>query len=145
MNLRLPLALAIVLGTSSVAVAQTAGPSFLDAAVPTILDVGESVLDAVHASPAQRRALLNIGRDAARELRPHDKAVRAWARDVESAFVAPEVNRAEAEALRTRGLDLADDVTAVTLDSVVDAASVLTAAQRQHIVRITKAEVRRLL
>ena len=97
--------------------------------------VGVAALDAVDATPAQRRAVAAAARDLGHRLAPFETDLRGWVRSVRDTWLSDRVERAEVEAVRVEGVALVDDQSAETVDFVVDTASALTPEQRHALVR----------
>lgn len=121
------------------------GSSLRTTVLDTAWELGDQALDAVDATPDQRRAVANLAREAIAELSPHERALRAWAADVERALTAETVSHDETEALRRRGIALADAMSADTVATLTDMANVLDAEQRREVLRRARQEAARRL
>ncbi len=139
-----PLLLAAGLGLPLLAAAQGRAPR-AHPVVDAAWSLGDRALDAVDATPAQRRAVVDRANEVVATLAPHEAAVRRWAGELERALTAETVSPAETEALRRRGLALADAMSADTVASLTDMANVLDAGQRQALLRLARREAARRL
>ncbi len=105
---------------------------------------GVAAMDAVDATPAQRRAMKDVGRRAYRRLAPHRAEVAEFGEQVVRVWTAPTVTRESVEEVRVDGVALADALSVEAADIVVDAAAVLTVSQRKTLVKEAYAQANRL-
>lgn len=107
--------------------------------------LGVAALDAVDATPAQRKAILAVGRRAETRLAPYVDDFADVLRDAKDAWTAPTVTRGEVEAVRVDTITLLDQASADSVDLVVEAANVLTPAQRRQMLQAARRHGERLL
>ena len=107
--------------------------------------LGVAALDAVDATPEQRRQVRDAASDLYHRLQPFEADVRALARDAHRVWVAEEVERDAVEAVRVETVGLLDEMSVETVDFVVDVADTLTAEQRRELARHARARVKRLV
>jgi len=107
--------------------------------------LGVAALDAVDATPAQRRAVSDAARDLGARLAPHEADVRQWATSAHRAFVADTVDRASVEAVRVEGVKLVEVLSEESVDFVVDVAETLTVEQRRALARLVERRADQLL
>ena len=100
--------------------------------------LGVAALDAVDATPAQRRAISQSARDLGQRLAPLEKDAVAWGRAAHDAWVADTVRRDAVEAVRVQGVELVDATSAEAVDFVVEVAAVLTPQQRAELARMAR-------
>lgn len=97
--------------------------------------LGVSALDAVDATPAQRRAVANAARSLGHRLAPYEDDAIDWARALHRAWTADVVTRPAVEDVRVKGVELLDATSAEAVDFVVDVAGTLTPQQRAELAR----------
>lgn len=139
------LLLPLVLLTVPLTAAAQGSASLRTTVLDTAWELGDQALDAVDATPDQRRVVVRLARQALSELAPHERALRDWAGDLERALTAETVSHDETEALRRRGLALADSMSADTVEALTDMANVLDAQQRREVLRLARREAARRL
>ena len=105
--------------------------------------LGVAALDAVDATPAQRRAISDAAKSLGHRLAPLEKEAVAWGRSAHKAWVADTVTRASVESVRVQGVELVDATSAETVDFVVEVARVLTPEQRADLARMARDAVLR--
>jgi hypothetical protein len=93
--------------------------------------LGVQALDAVDASPQQRRAVERLGHSLASSLRPLAQDCEVLARDMAQAWVSPTVERQVVEDLRHDTIAALDAASEPVAAFLVDAGDVLTQEQRQ--------------
>lgn len=133
---RLSLSLLVAVGATALAlpVSSARADAFEDLS-RRAYRVGVAALDAVDATPAQRRAVASAGSRLAHHLAPFEDDVRDWAHDAHAVWVAPTVDREAVEAVRVDAVELVDAASVGGVDFVVDVAEVLTPAQREALAR----------
>ena len=104
--------------------------------------LGVQALDAVDASPQQRRAVERLGHSLASGLRPLAQDCEALARDMAQAWVSPTVERQVVEDLRHDTIAALDAASEPVATFLVDAGNVLTQEQRQTLLDAAVARVR---
>jgi len=92
-----------------------------------------AMLSHVDASAEQKTKVANIAKAAARELAPLREQHRAARDRAMALMVAPTIDRAALEKLRADELALADTLSKRAVQSLADAAEVLTSAQREKL------------
>ena len=100
--------------------------------------LGVVALDAVNATPAQRRAISKSARALAQRLAPLEREALDWGRAAHDAWVADTVSRDSVESVRVQGVELVDATSAETVDFVVEVAEVLTPQQRADLARMAR-------
>ena len=88
-------------------------------------------MDAVDATPQQRRAVEDAGTQLARELRPLTTECEALVDGMVATWVAPTIEAEAVESLRQDTLSLIDAASSPVATFVVEAGNALTAEQRQ--------------
>lgn len=107
--------------------------------------LGVAALDAVDATPAQRRAMFDIGRRAQVKLAPYHGDLIDIISDGRDAWTAQTVTREEVESVRVDTITLLDNASADSVDFVVEAANVLTPEQRRELAHAARRRAARLL
>jgi len=125
--------------------ASSAQASTLDRIERKVYRLGVAALDAVDATPSQRRAIQDIAARAALKLAPYEADAANIFRDAHRAWTAQTVQRAEVEAVRVDAIELLDHASADSVDFVVEAAEVLTPAQRRELARAAGKHAARLI
>jgi periplasmic protein CpxP/Spy len=95
----------------------------------------EKALDAVNATDSQRTAINAIFERMFAEMRPVHQQHRQLHDKITSAFAAPNLDRAAIEQLRVQVTGLVDQGSQIFSKALLDAAQVLTADQRQTLVK----------
>ncbi len=125
--------------------ATTAQASTLDRIERKVYRLGVAALDAVDATPAQRRAIQDIAARAAVRLAPYEVDATNIFQDAHRAWTAQTVQRTDVEAVRVDAIELLDHASADSVDFVVEAAKVLTPAQRRELARAAREHAARLI
>lgn len=95
----------------------------------------DKALDSVKASDSQRTAIKAIFERMFAEMRPIHQQHRQLHEQITSAFAAPNLDRVAIEQLRVQAAALMDQGSQVLSKALLDAAEVLTADQRQSLVK----------
>jgi len=93
--------------------------------------IGTRALDAVDASPQQRRAVEDAGARLAASLRPIAQDCEALALDLAQTWTAPTIEPQAVEDLRSDTISVLDAASTPVSTFVVEAGNVLTQAQRE--------------
>ena len=93
--------------------------------------IGVQALDAVNASPQQRRAVEDAGAHLAASLRPIAQDCASLASDMALVWTAPTVESQAVEELRSEAISILDAAATPMGTFVVEAGNVLTQAQRE--------------
>ncbi len=104
---------------------------------------GHRMLDLVGATPEQRIQIQQILKAAHADLQPLRASGRKLRQQAQALFTQPTIDASAAEALRQQELAVHDQVSKRMLRAMIDAANVLTPAQRQTLA--TKMAQRRAL
>ncbi len=107
--------------------------------------LGVAALDAIDATPSQRKAVASAAKRLQTRLGPFEADARDLARSAHQVWVADVVTREAVEAVRVDSVELIDDTSAETVDFVVDVARTLTPQQRAELARKARNTVRDLL
>ena len=107
--------------------------------------LGVAALDSVDATPAQRRAILDVGRRAQVKLAPYHADLMDILGDGRDAWTAQTVTREEVDSVRVDTITLLDQASADSVDLVVEAANVLTPSQREELLRAARRRAARLI
>ena len=107
--------------------------------------LGVAALDAVDATPAQRRAVSDAARVLGKRLAPYEQDAVDWLQSAHRLVVAERVEREAVEAVRADGVQLIDDLSVPAVDFVVEVADTLTVQQRRELVRLAGRQVERAL
>jgi len=138
-------AIAALCLTAAATQAPSAEASTLDRIERKAWRLGVAALDAVDATPAQRRAILDIGARARVTLAPYEADVVDLLHDAWDTWNARTVSRVDVEAVRVDTITLLDQASADSVDFVVEAAEVLTPAQRRELAQAARRRAARLL
>ena len=95
----------------------------------------EKMLDEVNATDAQRTAVKNIVARLQTQMEPIHKQHASLHRQILQAFAADKVDGAAIESLRTQATALVEQGSQLVTQALVDAANVLSAEQRQTIIK----------
>lgn len=106
--------------------------------------VGVRALDAVDATPRQRRAVESAGLTLLTSLRTLDDETLAFARGAVDAWTAEEVDPAAVDDLRADAVELVDAASRPAATFVVEVGEVLTREQRAELVDVAASQARRL-
>ncbi len=107
--------------------------------------LGVAALDAVDATPAQRRAVSGAARALGKRLAPYEQDAVDWLQSAHRLVVSERVEREAVEAVRADGVQLIDDLSVPAVDFVVEVADTLTVQQRRELVRLAGRQVERAL
>jgi Spy/CpxP family protein refolding chaperone len=91
----------------------------------------------VDATPDQKTRIGAIVKDEFTALGPLSAKLRANKMDLRQAMAAPTIDRAAVEQLRAARIAALDEVSKITTKATIDAAEVLTPAQREKLARLS--------